>query len=162
MTNGLKQYRIVSEPRQQAFEALLGFCAAHGAYGTLVDLFPASARGRQARTEFLRLAEPLCIDIQTAEGWPIGEPQNGVVGKAVPIWKFAISAGSTTILASAARGLYDWTSPKLPEDLAVYREDGSVLLGTVCHEHIGWLNLSSYEATSPLLGLVELEEVHRR
>ena len=60
------------------------------------------------------------------------------------------------LLLSAAKGLYDFQPPKLPEDLAIYRSDGSVLLGSVAHEHLGWMNLTVEERNDPRLGLVEL------
>jgi len=160
MNNVMRRYKIVSEPRRQSFDALLAFCAAHGAYGTLVDLFPSSAKGISARKDFLATAEPY-LELGSVDRWPLGEPENGRIGHPIPLWKFPLTSSFINILLAKARGLYDWKSPKLPEDLAVYRENGTVLLGTVSHEGIGWLNLSSQEAFSPQLGLVEIIEARR-
>jgi hypothetical protein len=160
MNSQVRRYRIVSEPRRQSLDALLAFCAAHGAYGTLVDLFPSSAKGISARMDFLAIAEPY-LEFGSVDRWPLGEPENGSVGHSLPLWKFPLTSSFVDILAAKARSLYDWKSPKLPEDLAIYRENGTVLLGTVSHECIGWLNLSSQEASSPQLGLVEIVEARR-
>lgn len=60
------------------------------------------------------------------------------------------------MLLATAKGLYDFQAPKLPEDLVVYREDGSVLLGSVAHERMAWMNLAANEINDVRLGLVEL------
>lgn len=67
-----------------------------------------------------------------------------------------MSIGLLDLLIAQSKGLYDFQAPKLPEDLAVYRSDGSVLLGSVAHEHLGWMNLTVGEQADPQLGLVEL------
>jgi hypothetical protein len=64
-------------------------------------------------------------------------------------------------LVTQSKGLYDFQAPKLPEDLAVYRTDGSVLLGSVAHEHMGWMNLTADEKADRRLGLVELRHQRR-
>jgi hypothetical protein len=150
-------YRICSEPRGPSYQALIHYCAAEGELCTLADLFPKSRAGKQARTEFLERAEPHLKAIEAAERWPLGEPETGDPATPTPLWKFRLADPIVDLLLDCPRGLYGWRSPKLPEDLAVYRKDGSVLLGTVAHEHIGWMNLSSQEASDVRLGLVELQ-----
>ena len=127
--------------------------------GTLVDLFPTTRKGASARAAFFGQAEQHISQIVQADKWPLSEPQSGTAGLYVPIWKFDLSDEMMQLLQNSARGLYDWHSPKLPEDLAVYRRDGSVLLGTVAHEHIGWMNLTNLEAADMRLSSIGLQEM---
>ncbi len=150
-------YRIVSEPRGPSYEALIRYCAAEGATGSLADLFPKSRAGAQARAEFLKRAEPDLLATEMAGRWPLGEPQTGNSAKPTPLWRFALRDPVLDFLLDGPRGLYGWKSPKFPEDLAIYRTDGAVLLGTVAHEYVGWMNLSEPEVSDPRLGLVELQ-----
>ena len=79
----------------------------------------------------------------------------------VPLWSFRLAPGLVDLLLAQARGLYGFQAPRLPEDLAVYRADGSVLLGSVAHEHMAWMNLTDEEAADPPLGLVDLQRADR-
>lgn len=148
-------FRIVSEPRGAAYEAIIDYCASKGEFGTLIDMFPNSRAGRAARTSFLERTEQH-LTITLVERWPLTEPETGSPGHPRPLWKFKLVDAVIDALLDAPCGLFDWKSPKLPEDLAIYRKDGSVLLGTVVHEHIGWMNLSRLEAAETRLGLIEL------
>lgn len=67
-----------------------------------------------------------------------------------------MDASLLELLTAQSKGLYDFQAPKLPEDLAIYRSDGSVLLGSIAHEHMGWMNLTVDEHVDRRLGLVEL------
>jgi hypothetical protein len=48
-------------------------------------------------------------------------------------------------LETTVRGLYEWSVPNLPEDLAFYRPEGSALLGTSSHERFAFINLAEKE-----------------
>jgi hypothetical protein len=159
----MSEFRIVSEPRGPAYEALLRYCADKGEFCSLVDLFPKSKKWQSARNAFLRQAEPHLLGVEQVDRWPLGTTEGGgIQGSAVPLWRFALAPAMVELLATTPRGLYGWTArAKLPEDLAVYKKDGSVLLGTVAHEHIGWMNLTPEEAADRRLGLVELERSRR-
>jgi hypothetical protein len=156
MTSQRLRYRIVSEPRGPAYEALIRYCVAEGEICTLADCFPKSAAGKQARGQFLDHAGSSLRAIEIVGRWPIGEPDTGNLAKPTPLWTFTLEDTLAELLVGGPRGLYGWQSPKFPDDLAVYRKDGSVLLGTVAHEHIGWMNLSPKDASDRRLGLVEL------
>lgn len=88
-------------------------------------------------------------DVSTCHG-------SGVSKGKTPVWRFAMDASLLELLTAQSQGLYDFQAPKLPEDLAIYRSDGSVLLGSVAHEHMGWMNLTVDEHVDRRLGLVEL------
>jgi hypothetical protein len=148
----LREYTIWSEPRGPAFEALLNYCAAMGSHCSLVDTFPHSKKGREAREHFFQSAKPHLIGVDNVDRWP----GNGVFKGTVPLWRYRLEAGLLDLLLSRSKGLYGFRAPKLPEDLAAYRRDGSVLLGSVAHEHMGWMNLTAQEGEDPRLALVEL------
>lgn len=97
-------------------------------------------------------ANPHLLGINDVNSWP----GTGGLKRTVPLWRFAMGAGLVDLLVVQAKGLYDFQAPKLPEDLAVYRADGSVLLVSVAHEHMGWMNLTAEEKADSRLGLVEL------
>jgi hypothetical protein len=147
-----QEYWIASEPRGAAFETLLSYCAAVGSYCSLVDQFPHSKKGREARERFLETAKPYLLRIDDVSSWP----GSGVLKGTAPLWRFTMGSGLNDLLVAQSKGLYDFQAPKLPEDLAVYRADGSVLLGSVAHEHMGWMNLTDEEKADRWLGLVEL------
>jgi len=96
--------------------------------------------------------KPYLLGINDVNSWP----GTGGLKKTVPLWRFAMGAGLVDLLVVQTKGLYDFRAPKLPEDLVVYRADGSVLLGSVAHEYMGWMNLTAEEKADTRLGLVEL------
>ena len=151
MSNLLNEFQIKAEPRGQALEDLLDYCAAVGSSCSLVDRFPSSKKGRDAREQFLQLTRAQIMGIEAATSWP------GTSGQSpVRLMHFSLNSELVALLLAAATGLYRFRSPDLPEDFAVYRDDGSVLLGTVAHEHMGWMLLSAAERADKRLGLVEL------
>lgn len=153
----LREYSIWSEPRGPAFEALLNYCAARGSYCSLVDRFPQSKKGREASGQFFQGAKPHLLGIDDVERWPGDGQYEGTA----PHWKYRLDAGLLDLLLAQTKGLYGFQAPRLPEDLAVHRPDGSVLLGSVAHEHMGWMNLSTEEREDRRLGLVELRSMER-
>ena len=74
----------------------------------------------------------------------------------MPLWRFSIGADLLDLLVAQSNGLYQFRSPKLPEELAVYRSDGSVLLGSAAHGFMGWMNFTAEEKADRRLGVVEL------
>jgi hypothetical protein len=151
------EYRIASEPRGPAFEALLTWCAANGGYCSLVDMLSHSKKRRPAHEQFFDSAAPYLIAVENADHWPGG----GVAKGTVPLCKYRLEPGLLDLLLAQARGLYSFQYPKLPEDLAVYRSDGAVLLASVAHEHLGWMYLTAEEKQDRRLGLVELQPTGR-
>lgn len=151
-----EEYTIVAEPRRQAFEALLRYCGTVGGWCSLVDQFPRSRKGRDARQRFLADTKEYLLGVEEVHAWPGSGGAKGTF----PLWTLNLSDGLIEYLVSASEGLYHFLAPKLPEDFAVYRSDGSVLLGSVVHEHMGWMNITRDERSDPRLGLVELRSAH--
>ncbi len=122
-----------------------------GSHCSLIDQFPPSVKGRAARAQFLEQSAGCLIATEETQRWPGG----GTIKGTTSLWKFRLEPTLRDLLLARAKGLYRLLSPRLPEDLAVYREDGSVLLGSVAHEHMAWMNLTDHERADPRLGLVD-------
>jgi hypothetical protein len=58
---------------------------------------------------------------------------------------FRYDSESIKLLQETASCLFSWQTPFLPEDLELYREDRSLLLGSICHEYEAWLVLDDRE-----------------
>ena len=58
---------------------------------------------------------------------------------------FSLTRGSVAVLKTAARALYAWQQPELPEDLCLLREDGSPWLVSIAAERLGYLELAPFE-----------------
>ena len=58
---------------------------------------------------------------------------------------FELNQRVITILSRAATSLYAWHNRDLPDDLHFLRSDGSVVLGSIGHEHDAWLELTASE-----------------
>ena len=71
------------------------------------------------------------------------EPHRRASGGAVA--RFALDRDTVTILKQAARGLYAWRSPSLPENLCLLRGDGSPWLVSIASERLGYLELTPFE-----------------
>src|SRR6202142_1561821 len=56
--------------------------------------------------------------------------------------RYALSRESVTVLQEATGGLYGWQHPGLPDNLCLYRGDGSPWLVSSAGAHIGYLEVS--------------------
>ena len=59
--------------------------------------------------------------------------------------RYALSRESVTVLQEATGGLYGWQHPGLPDNLCLYRGDGSPWLVSSAGAHIGYLEVSPFE-----------------
>jgi hypothetical protein len=88
------------------------------------------------------LETSLCLE-QHTNRWPgttLGGDQLAWVR-----W-YRLTRQSAKILQSAER-LFEWSSPKLPEDLTFYTEEGFGWVGSISHEQIGWIDLRTSDGT---------------
>lgn len=119
------------------------------------DLTP---QGRAVLAEL----EPHVTDVQKATEWP----GTTLVGHAATVRRIEYGADVEKTMRHAARSLFDWMEPELPEDPCFLREDGSPWLTTISHEGAAWLTLSARERDRvgrhlPLVDLVHLESPWR-
>jgi len=97
--------------------------------------------------ETFRRLEPFLITSRRSNSWP-GTTVGTVDQPSTPgplVLEYQLVPVSLQILTSRAKGLYDWTAPELPEDLALLRPDTSVWLGSIAHERDAWLELTEPE-----------------
>jgi hypothetical protein len=59
--------------------------------------------------------------------------------------RYALSRESVTVLQEATAGLYGWQHPGLPDNLCLYRADGSPWLVSSAGARIGYLEVSPFE-----------------
>jgi hypothetical protein len=132
-------YDIVEEPVEESYDGLLNFCAAPAATCSLV-VRPDVGAG-PAVAAFLDLCRPHLIRSSQCSEWP----GTTLIGHAATLHEYAVSSALVRLLSRQCRRLYGWITPNLPEDLAMYRADGSVLLGSIAHERDGWLHVTAEE-----------------
>ena len=136
----LAVYDIIEEPTDSSYDALLEFCGQHAPECSLVcrdNLLPA-----QTAADFLAAASGHLIRSADQNSWPGTKLSEGT---ALVFW-YRVTAELIALLKRSARGLYEWQVDRsLPEDLAFYRADQSVLMGSISHERDAWLELSVEE-----------------
>ena len=84
---------------------------------------------------------PWLLSTTRGNRWPGTE----LLGHSATIRFYRFDEAVLEILAST-QGLYSWLAPSRPEDLALYKDDGSLWLGSVAHERDAWLEVSPLEA----------------
>lgn len=128
------------EPREGVLRALLtGATTLAATCGFIIQNDPPPS---QRAIQLLAELGPYAKTSRKVTSWP-GTELHGE-SNAVQ-YQYAFSPLVAELLYEAAEGLYDWVSPNLPEDLHLLRQDGSVLLGCVAHEHDAWLEMQEQE-----------------
>jgi hypothetical protein len=94
--------------------------------------------------------QPKLLKAEMSTRWPGTEL---LFGDRAEIRHYRLDAESALVLKDAAKSLFDWIHPELPEDLCFMRPDGTPWLITTAHEHFADLSISSDErATISLRG----------
>lgn len=137
-------YDLLEEVTGPSYDALLDFCHRHGTHCSLV--VREDDAEREGIVGFLQVAQPYLHDAAAQSEWPGTQ----LSGHTATVYRYQLSADLLTLLKTRSRGLFDWVSigglnRELPEDLAVYRADGSILLGSIAQECEAWLELTSDE-----------------
>lgn len=99
-------------------------------------------RLREPANAVMSRLDPHLITVEHVTEWP-GTKTFG--GRTEKRFLYRITPDSLHVLATAARDLYAWVNPDLPEDLHLLRQDGSTVLGTIAQEDDGWLELEPEE-----------------
>lgn len=137
----LAVYDILEEPTDSSYDALLEFCGQHATECSLVcrdDLLPA-----QTAADFLTAASGHLVGSADQASWP-GTKLSEATALVI---QYRVTVELIALLKRSARGLYGWRADRsLPEDLAFYRGDRSVLMGSISHERDSWLELSVEES----------------
>ncbi len=123
-----KPYDIISEPTGTDYGALLRSAIPQCDAGILV--FPAGDPSPQSRLLMDRLGANVLSDTSA----PMGK-----------IVRFTLNAQVVDILTDTVSSLYQWRKPDLPEDLCLFRRDGSPWLVTVSAEGFGYIEVTPFE-----------------
>jgi hypothetical protein len=133
-------YDIVNEPRGAVYGALLGCAAVACTSGLLVVRQPdeLDLDGR----EVLNGLQPWMTEVQHSSTWPGTTLSEGDTAH---LYYFRYGRPVVDFLRMYSNGLYDWVAPRLPEDLCLFRDDRSLWLATIAHEHDAYFELARDE-----------------
>jgi hypothetical protein len=122
---------ILTEPKGQTYASLIEFA------GTQCATFSLSWRKQfrfdQTAHRIADLLKPFLVSNVSTSEWPGTQ----LIGHEAILRRYRIADKSLKILAEVD-GLYSWTSPELPEDLAFYSTSGECWLASISHERQAW------------------------
>lgn len=93
---------------------------------------------------FLDDAKQEVLEVVEKSEWPGTQ----LLDETATVYKFSVTPHFAELFVSAAQKLDDWKHPDLPEDPAFYREDGSLLFGSISHERDAFLMLLDGETVT--------------
>lgn len=83
-------------------------------------------------------------------------PGTELLTEVAQVYYYHFSPECVGILKDAAKGLYSWQQPHLPEDLCLLKADQEPWLVSIAHERDSYFCLSEAERTRLLVALPEL------
>lgn len=149
----LRTYDVVREPRGAVLSGMLRVLASMSSSVLMVVRDDLGLD--DAAVALLGRLEGSMIEQRRSGCWPGTE----LMGEEATVYRFALSDAVVDEVLRASPGLYGWQQPALPEDLALVRSDGSVVLGTISHERDAFLKLGEQqfaELCSAVPGIVNL------
>lgn len=151
-----KEFEFIAFPDADRYRSLLRALEELAASGSLVlrDGLGLEASGHA----FLAELTPWIVSRERGSEWP-GTELSEV---AAEIIRFRLDPVSMELLLRPVESLYAWEQPQFPEDLCLYRGDGSVVLATIAHERDAFVLLTSEEAMAvepETRGLLRLRQV---
>ena len=149
-------FDIISEPVEETYRQLLANCVTYSSTILLVVREP-SLLSDSART-FLEGVEMHLLSKGNQSEWP----GTVLVGHTADVYRYRLHPEVLLKLQTAARRLYQWVQPDLPEDLCLVRSDGSPTLVTIAHERDGYLTVTEAEAENLLVAIPHLKLSKRR
>ena len=148
------KYRILTEPVGHAYKEAIDTIAPLAA-----SLSFSQQKGlvfNSKCTAFLEKIRDDLVEVSEQSEWP----GTRLLNTTAPVCRYRLSPTLTAIVKDSVGGLYDWAYPDFPEDLAFYRADGSVLLGSCSHERFAFLELCDDEflVLNSVLAIREFEQ----
>lgn len=145
---------FTTEPRDEAYVDLLRFCQAQATHAAFI-LQSSSPLVLDRVGHVLEPLRPYLTSIDQVSAWPghrLGELSH------VERYLYPTRDEVIDVLATAARGLFDWTNPELPDDLHFLDAD-EVVLGQVAHEKFAWIGAakSASETLPPSVAAIVRE-----
>jgi hypothetical protein len=127
-TSARKTYDVIDEPVGPEYDALLDSALSQCSTVVLT-----------VREEGLEPTAAAVLDELQPHRQQAGGDARGAMAR------FALDRDTVSILKRAARGLYAWRHPGLPENLCLLRADGSPWLVSIAGERLGYLELAPFE-----------------
>ncbi|MEM8609253.1 MAG: hypothetical protein AAGF92_19280 [Myxococcota bacterium] len=121
---------IESDPTGETYRRVLELIWAHSSAFTLVLEQPGLSPSNEAREWTARLATDL-LTTEHVNSWP--GTQMPADADPVTLGRYRLTPVTKELILEQ-HSLFSWCLPALPEDLAFYRSDGRVTLGTTAHE----------------------------
>jgi hypothetical protein len=146
---------IIREPRDEVLCRLIRAVARHASSVLLIERDECGL-GESGRSLLVRLKPYLAEEKRTAS-WP----GTKLLGREATMYRYAVNDEVVGELTAAASGLFAWRQPMLPEDIAFLRQDGSVVLASICHEHDAFLEITDEEHRSLSSAVPEIDQFAR-
>lgn len=143
-------YTFSTEPRGELLSQLFNFLG--GRTTTILMVLRNDLDLDPGGQQLLAMLEPFLLERKRSSSWP----GTTLLNDQATVLRFGINDSVLEALRNASDGLFGWQQPKLPEDLAFVRDDGTEMLGSICHEHDAYLDLSREEYQELLLSVGEV------
>lgn len=132
-------FDIVEEPRGNILQRLM-HALGQQASGVLLVLRDGLdlAESGQALLEAL---SPHLLERKRGSSWP----GTTLLTEEATLLRFELGESVLHALIGASEGLYGWQQPRLPEDLAFLRADGTAMLASIAHERDAYLEITDEE-----------------
>lgn len=146
-------FNLIQEPSGELLRRFFGALARHSS-SVMMVLRDDLGLGETGQALLLRL-EPYLLKRERRSSWP----GTTLFGEEATVLRFALCTQVLDELVAASSGLFGWQQPELPEDLALVRSDGTVVLASISHEHDAYLELSDEEYQSLAATLPEFKQI---
>jgi len=133
-------YEFVSEPKGKTYEMLLDHALM--TCNTALLVVRDSVRLEASAEKILKKLDKFLKSKVNDSKWP---GTKLLYGATATIYRYKYNGNSAEVLKEATERLYGWQQPKLPEDLCLFRPNGSSCLVSIAHEKNGYLELTQEE-----------------
>jgi hypothetical protein len=140
-----KEIHFTDQPRGATYKALIDFAQKQCTKFSVV--WRKDLGNKRRENGIANKLEPFLLSDTTTNKWPGTE----IFSSSANVCFYELTPETADVLKIAKR-LYQWEAPDFPEDLAFYAKNGEIWLGSVAHEHMGWINTAS-------IAIPELESI---
>jgi hypothetical protein len=138
-TKGTFNCAFKRDMKGNLYKDFLRYSLEHCSEG-LVMVRPHLSLSENARSVLTRLA-PFRIEAPAAVPW-IGAQ---IFDSRAEMWRFRFVPESLALILEVSSHLYQWEQPELPEDLALFRPDGTDWLVVMAHSRRAYVSVSREE-----------------
>lgn len=134
----MRTYSLAVAPTGDDYLKLLDIA---GEFAVLAGLVQGSPTREPSSAEFMAGAERFLLRDELVYEYP-----GGITPFPVRRFLYRYDSDFVTLVTSVTSSLFDWSRPRLPEDLHLLRPDESTVLGSVTSEDHAYLRLTDAEA----------------